>query len=139
MYGPERISINVINKEIGSPRASFYHHFSDLDIYIDALLEAHFELTQSFIQEGQRKCEKLIPDLYQLLSEFAPDLRFNRQLFINRHIPLYGFTFSKVFDQTASDFIIDLFIEEYNLRRKIEDVFTIWLMFAESWYIRIDP
>jgi AcrR family transcriptional regulator len=27
-YGPENISINAISKEIGSPRASFYHHFS---------------------------------------------------------------------------------------------------------------
>ena len=28
LFGPDNISINAISKELESPRASFYHHFS---------------------------------------------------------------------------------------------------------------
>lgn len=40
-YGPQNLSINKISKEIGSPRASFYHYFGDIDIFTEELLNMH--------------------------------------------------------------------------------------------------
>ena len=140
LYGPEKISINPISKEIGASRASFYHFFSDLENFFDALLESHFELVHAFIQEGQSKCKKLFPDVYQLFSEYSLGLKFNRQLFLHRRTPVFGFAFSKTFDLTTTSFISDLFIEKYNLQLlSKDDVTRIWLLFAECWYTRMDP
>ena len=31
LYGPENLSINKISKEVGFSRASFYHHFGNIE------------------------------------------------------------------------------------------------------------
>jgi len=36
--GPENLSINQIAKKIGASRSSFYHHFAEIDLFIDELL-----------------------------------------------------------------------------------------------------
>jgi len=68
LYGLENLSINKISKEIGSPRASFYHHFGDIEVFIEELLDMHWEIDQQFRSIGAQKCKKLFPDLYLLLN-----------------------------------------------------------------------
>lgn len=138
-YGPENISINAISKEIGSPRASFYHHFSDTEVFINFLLEAHAEIVNLFIEQGKGNCKHLLPDLYQLIEKFPMGLKFIRQLFLNRHIPLYGYMFLKFHEQFANGFILDLFVKEYDLNLKYEDASRLWLTLTESWFARIKP
>ena len=36
--GPENLSINQIAKKIGASRSSFYHHFAEIDLFIDERL-----------------------------------------------------------------------------------------------------
>ena len=110
LYGPENISINAISKEIGSPRASFYHHFSDLEVFINLLLEKHLEAIKSFVQEGKEYCNCLLPDFYQLLEKYPLGLKFHRQIFMNRHIPILRYVFSEVHIETSKEFVLDLFV-----------------------------
>ena len=139
LYGPENISINAISKEIGSPRASFYHHFGGLESFIDFLLETHLEAIKSFVQEGKEHCNRLVPDFYQLLEIFPMGLKFQRQIFINRHLPIFGYMFTKIESKTSKELILDLFVKEYKLSLKHEDVSKIWFTITESWYSRINP
>lgn len=139
LYGPNNISINAISKEIGSPRASFYHYFSDMEVFSNILLEAHVDVIDSFIGLGKQECKRLIPDLYGLLERFPMGLKFQRQLFLNRHIPQFGYLFSKSHDQTINELILDLFFDEFDLNLKREDAARLWLTLTESWYARIDP
>ena len=139
LYGPENISINAISKEIGSPRASFYHHFGGLEIFIDFLLETHLEAIKSFVQEGKEYCNCLLPDFYQLLEKYTLGLKFHRQIFINRHLPIFGYMFTKIESKTSKELILDLFVKEYKLSLKHEDVSKIWFTITESWYSRINP
>ena len=69
LFGPENLSINKISKEIGSSRASFYHHFGDIDVFIEELLDMHWQVNQQFFSAGASKCKKLFPDLYLLLEQ----------------------------------------------------------------------
>ncbi|MCK5701471.1 MAG: TetR/AcrR family transcriptional regulator, partial [Cyclobacteriaceae bacterium] len=78
LYGPENISINAISKEIGSPRASFYHHFSDMEVFINFLLETHLDVFKSYVEEGKEYCDCLIPDFYQLLEKYPMGLKLQR-------------------------------------------------------------
>ena len=139
LFGPENISINAISKEIDSTRSSFYHHFSDMEVFFASLLESHYQLTKQFIVEGKQNCKKLIPDLYILLEKFSLGLKFNRQLFVNRHIPSFGFMFNRVFEKVTEDFVLDLFVHQFNLQLERNDVASIWLTLTESWYARINP
>ena len=135
--GPENLSINKISKEIGSSRASFYHHFGDIDVFIDALLDMHWQIIQQFILTGKKECKKLYPDLYILLEQNPVPLKFDRQLFINRSNPLYNYLFSKAYNESSKKFILKLFSKEFGLKNN-EETFNLWVTVGESWYSRLD-
>ena len=139
LYGPDNISINAISKEIGSPRASFYHHFSDMEVFINLLLETNLDVNKIFIEEGKECCDRLLPDYFQLLERFPMALRFQRQLFINRHIPIFGYMFSKIQSRVSKELTLDLFVREFDLNHKHEDMAELFLTLSESWYTRINP
>ena len=138
LYGLENLSINKISKEIGSPRASFYHHFGDVDVFIEELLDMHWEIDQQFCSIGAQKCKKLFPDLYLLLEQYPIPLKFSKQLFLNRNIPAFNYLLMKTYNGSAKAFILKLFSEQYGLNHKNEDTYNLWLTVGESWYSRLD-
>ncbi len=138
-YGPEKLSINKISKELGSSRASFYHHFGDVDVFTEALLDYYFNELVIYCIEGEANCKNLFPDLYSFLSKNTLILKFSRQLFLNRQIPAYDEFFSKVFQSPSLKFMPNLFIEQYKFGISDEAALKLWLTVSESWYSRIDP
>ena len=139
LYGPETLSINKISKEIGTSRASFYHHFGDIDVFIEELLDMHWQINQQFCSIGSRECKKLFPDLYLLLEQYPVPLKFSRQLFINRNNPAYNYLFIKTYNASARAFILKLFSEQFDLHHIDEATYNLWLTVGESWYSRLDP
>lgn len=137
LYGPENISINKISKEIGFSRASFYHHFGDLDIFIEELLDLHWKICVQFISIGKVECKVLYPDLYILLSQNIIPLKFNRQLFINRNVPAYNYLFIKTYNGAAKIFTLKLFSAQFDFKNN-EETFDLWVTVGESWYSRLD-
>ena len=139
LYGLENLSINKISKEIGSPRASFYHHFGDIEVFIEELLDMHWEINQQFCSIGVQKCKKLFPDLYLLLEQYPITLKFSKQLFLNRNIPAYNYLFMKTYNASAKAFILKLFSEHFSFHHTEEETYNLWLTLGESWYSRLDP
>ena len=139
LYGPDNLSINKISKEIGTSRASFYHHFGDIDVFIEELLDMHWQINQQFCSIGSRECKKLFPDLYLLLEQYPVPLKFSRQLFINRNNPAYNYLFIKTYNASARAFILKLFSEQFDLHHIDEATYNLWLTVGESWYSRLDP
>ena len=136
LFGPN-ISINKISKEIGFSRASFYHHFGDYDIFIEELLNVHWEICQQFISIGEEECKVLYPDLYILLSQNIIPLKFNRQLFINRNVPAYNYLFIKSYNEAAKIFTLKLFSAQFDFKNN-KETFDLWITVGESWYSRLD-
>ena len=138
LFGPENLSINKLSKEIGSSRATFYHHFGDIEIFIEELLNMHWQICQQFSSVGAEKCKRLIPDLYKLLEQYPLPLQFHKQLFLNRHIPAFNFLFIKVYNAHANAFILTLFSEQFGLRQTKENINNLWLTVGEAWYSRLN-
>lgn len=138
LYGPENLSINKISKEIGSSRASFYHHFGDIEVFIEKLLDMHWRMSQQFCSFGARECENYFPDLYLLLEQYPIPLKFSKQLFLNRNIPAFNYLFMKTYNASASAFILKLFAKQFGLHQNDEDTYNLWLTVGESWYSRLD-
>lgn len=76
IYGPENLSINKLSKELGSLRASFYHHFGDIEIFIQSLLDMHWQIIIEYCSIGKKECKKLFPDLYVLIAQFPLSMKF---------------------------------------------------------------
>ena len=138
LYGPKNLSINKLSKEIGSARASFYHHFGDIEVFIEELLDMHWQINQQFCSIGARECKKLFPDLYLLLEQYPIPLQFSKQLFLNRNNPAYNFLFMKTYNASAGAFILKLFSKQFGLHHIDEDTYNLWLTVGESWYSRLD-
>lgn len=139
LYGPENLSINKISKEIGSSRASFYHFFGDLDVFIEELLDKHWEIGQDFNSAGIESCKRLFPDLYKLVEKYPIPLQFTRQLFLNRHIPAFNYMFNKMYCSHSHSFILTLFAEQYSLHQSKEIIENLWKTVGDSWYSRLNP
>ncbi len=139
LYGPANLSVNKISKEIGSPRASFYHYFGDIEVFIEALLDMHWQMGRKFSRMGAEECKKLFPDLYLLLGKYRTPLLFSRQLFLNRNIPAFNYLFVKTYEFSARSFILKLFAEQFNIHQYSEETYNLWLTVGESWYSRLNP
>ena len=137
--GPENLSVNHMAKEIGSSRSSFYHHFGDLEIFLDSILEMHWEIVLEFNESGMARCKNLVPDLYELLAEYPIPLKFNRQLFHNRHIPRYNFLFNKAYQASGEAFLIKLFAIHIGIDTSSDNMEHLWLTLGEAWYSRLNP
>lgn len=78
--GPQKGSISRIGQEIGASRSSFYHHFAEIDLFVDELLARHWAVCQEFNQTGKVSCKSLNPNLDDLLAAYPLALQFSRQV-----------------------------------------------------------
>lgn len=139
LYGPDKLSINKISKEIGSSRASFYHHFGDIEIFINELLDMHWQIHQQFCAVGALECKKHLPDVYLLLEQYPIPLQFSKQLFLNRKCPAYNLLFIKTYNAASEAFVLKLFSDQFGFPHNNENTKNLWLTVGESWYSRLDP
>ena len=135
--GPDNLSINKLSKELNSSRASFYHYFGDIDVFIDELLAMHWKIALDFTRQGKVECKKLFPDLYNILAEHPIPLKFSIQLFRHRNTPAYNFLFIKTYESSAMSFVLKLFSREYKLVQSESELLKLWLTVGETWYSRL--
>jgi len=139
MAGPVNMSISQVGKEIGASRSSFYHHFGDLEFFIDELLAAHYEVCQEFDRQAQKNCQNLIPDLYRELAKHPVSLQFHIQLFRHRDRPSFNYLFLNTIESSARNFALRLFNKYLQLNLPEKDIYNLWLTLCEAWYSRLDP
>jgi AcrR family transcriptional regulator len=91
LTGQIGLKIEPLAKKVGISKSSFYHHFADIELFIDFLLKYHIE--QSYIIAGKEKNAKNIdPELINVLVAHRTDLLFNRQLRIHENVQLFAKT-----------------------------------------------
>jgi AcrR family transcriptional regulator len=139
LTGPNKFSVNKVSKMSGLSRASFYHHFGDIDIFFEELLMMHWQITEMFIHSGREHCRQLIPDLYDLLEQNPIPLKFALQLFHHRSAPEFNFIFIKSYEAIAKGFALKLFSNHLDFTQTGEEVYHLWLTLGEAWYSRLDP
>jgi AcrR family transcriptional regulator len=138
LYGPDKLSINQISKEISASRASFYHFFGDTDLFIEELLAKHWQTSLQFNAMGKEQCRALLPDLYELLGQFTIPLSFSLQLFHHRSDPRYNYLFSKTYAVSSDAFTLKLFADHLGLNPQDQAVYNLWFTMGEAWYSRLD-
>ena len=80
--GPYGLKIERLAKEVGKNKSSFYHLFSDLEVYTERLLTFHLHQAKIIAEkESNSENEK---ELIDVILEHKIDLLFNRQLRIHR-------------------------------------------------------
>ena len=92
--GPKELKIERLARQVQKNKSSFYHYFSDTEIFTQQLLEYHL-VQAGIVAEKESQC-KTQPELIDILVFHKMDLLFNRQLRIHRENPLFKSCFEKV-------------------------------------------
>lgn len=75
--GSGRLKIEPLAQRVGISKSSFYHHFADMEIFVDFLLKHHIKQSYA-IADKERKAKNINPELVNILVEHKIDLLFNR-------------------------------------------------------------
>jgi AcrR family transcriptional regulator len=136
LFGEKGLKIEQLAKDVGISKSSFYHHFADLDIFMEELMQHH--LKNSAVIANKEKLAKTInPELINILLEHKTDLLFNRQLRINSNKSKYKDTLMKSNYIVGKDFI-SLWLTDTKLiiqQKQAEGLFELAL---ENFYLQIN-
>lgn len=134
--GQSGLKIEPIAKRVGKSKSSFYHHFADLELFIDFLLKHHIQ--QSYIiAEKEQKANNITPELIDILVEHKTDLLFNRQLKINQNIQSFADTLM-LSNKIVGDSFVKVWVKDLSLQltqKQIEGIFTLAL---ENFFLQIN-
>lgn len=135
--GPDGINIKALSEACGLPRPNFYYHFPDKEYLIDQLLKMHLELELTYEHELKEKLHTFLPDLYEILVDYKPVIKFHWQLFRNRHVLKYNHVYLTL-NNTSGELILPKFKDYYKLEVSGSKLKSIWGTLIDSWYSRLD-
>lgn len=114
--GVHGLNIELIAKNIGKNKSSFYHYFGTLDSFQESLLDYHLQQTVEAARRAHL-CKEMKPDVLRLLEEMKLDIFFHKQLRINRSIPEFKSCFERAF-MKIEEAIIDKWSANLGLHDK---------------------
>lgn len=103
--GLNGLKIEAIARKVKINKSSFYHHFADIEIYIEYLLDYHVAQIKKLVEE-EKACSSINPDWINVLLRYKTELLFNRQLRINRNHKELKRCFEKTTRMAESDIIL---------------------------------
>ncbi|MCU0350235.1 MAG: TetR/AcrR family transcriptional regulator [Flavobacterium sp.] len=136
LLGEKGLVIEHLAKEVGISKSSFYHHFADLDIFLEKIFLHHLTKS-SVIAEKESKAVKINPDLINILIEHKIDLLFNRQLRINSNKTNFKDTLIKSNKIIGIDFI-KLWLKDTKLNLTPKQAEAIFELAMENFFLQIN-
>lgn len=136
LYGQAGLKIEPLATLVGKSKSSFYHHFVDLDIFMDYLLKHHIERSYTIAQKEQQ-AKTIEPELINVLVEHKTDLLFNRQLRIHQNIKLFADTLTQS-NRIVGDAFVNVWMKDLGLQlsqKQIEGIFSLAL---ENFFLQIN-
>lgn len=135
LQGYRQIRIERLAKKVGISKSSFYHHFADLEVFVECLLDYHLEQARILAQK-EENAQSIQPELVEILLAHKVDLLFNRELRIHRD----NKTFAKVLaksDAIVGDAFVKLWLREAKLNLKPSQIEAIYDLALENFFLQI--
>jgi len=136
LQGEEALKIESLAKKVGVSKSSFYHHFADLEVFVEALLQFH--LAQShIIAQKEQQAKTVAPDLITILVTHKIDLLFNRQLRIHQNKPHYLATLNAS-NKIVGDAFTQVWIQDLQLKLSPQQLEGIFSLALHNFYLQIN-
>ncbi len=88
LQGLPGLKIEPLARAVGVSKSSFYHHFADMEVFMERLLRYHLEQAAAMAKK-EEQARSVDPELIDILLQHKADLLFNRQLRIGSDHPLF--------------------------------------------------
>jgi AcrR family transcriptional regulator len=136
LCGYQSLKIEPLAKKVGVSKSSFYHHFADLDLFIQLLLKHHIQQS-NIIAIKEQNAININPELINILVDHKTDLLFNRQLRINSNIILFEEAVS-ISNKIVGDAFKMTWMKEINLKLNTNQMEGIFALAIENFYLKIN-
>lgn len=134
-HGPHGLKVEALARRAGISKSSFYHHFGDVDVFVEALLQHHLKRAHE-IAGRERQCKNVDPELLLILIDVKEDLLFNRQLRVNRDIPQFKTCFELAGHETGTA-IMKIWSEAIGLSHDAASAELILVLTLENFFLQI--
>lgn len=133
--GPQGLKVEVISRKVNKSKSSFYHHFADIEVFTEILLQHHLERAK-YIVKKESLCQNIVPELLLVLLDFKQDLFFSRQLRIHRNIPAFQECFERVNKEIGEAFL-KIWAKELQLENQKQASLSVLEMVFDNFYLQI--
>lgn len=135
--GLDGLKVETLARKVGISKSSFYHHFADINIFIDCLLAHHNQQVQIIATEEQ-KCQSIDPELITVLLNHKTDLLFHRRLRVYRDNRLFNDTLSRS-NQLIRDGFMQVWVTDLNLELTQKQLDGLFDLALENFFLQITP
>lgn len=134
--GPQGLKVEVIARKVQKSKSSFYHHFADLEVFTEFLLDYHLQQAR-LLAERENQCKNIEPDLIEVLVDAKQDLLFNRQLRVHRNVE----AFRRCFEQ-STQYVTNAFLQVWAVElgidpKQLQLAQSMLDMLTENFYLQI--
>jgi len=133
--GPNGLKVEHLARKTGISKSSFYHLFTDMDIFREKLLEHHL-VKAKLISEESKICKAIVPDVLELFIKEKIPLLFNRQLSIHRSNQLFQ-TYSDKAIAIVEAAYFDKWVDLLNLHTQQHIARNILKIYTDNFLLRI--
>jgi AcrR family transcriptional regulator len=135
LEGLSGLKIEPIANEVGISKSSFYHHFGDIECFIELLLKHHIERSL-VISKKERNAAIIDPDLINIIIEHKIDFLFNKQLRINSNHKLFPETLEHS-NQVVGDLFSMRWVNDINQKLTKNQTEAILQLVIENFFLQI--
>lgn len=135
--GLPSLKVEQLAKDVGISKSSFYHHFSDIEVFKERLLQEHLNNAR-LIAEKERMATSIQPELISILIAHKIDLLFHRQLRFNANHPDYGAALKKANALIGTDFV-KLFLKDTKIPLTMDQAAGFFELALENFFLQINP
>lgn len=133
--GPDGLQVEVLARRVKKSKSSFYHHFADLDVFTELLLQYHLDQAKRVAQR-EALCQNIVPDLIHLLLDVRHDLLFNRQLRIHHHVPAFKTCFNRT-NQYLEDAFLNVWAKDLGLAGRVELARDVLSLVLDNFFLQL--
>jgi AcrR family transcriptional regulator len=133
--GINGLKIEKIARQVGKNKSSFYHLFSDIDIFQEKLLDYHIQRAK-LIAIDASNCKSVEPDLLNLFIDIKQDLLFNKQLRVGRENLAFEKCFKKA-NELVEEKFFDIWLKTLGLENQPDIARNFLTLTSENFYLQI--
>lgn len=137
LQGENALKIEILAKKIGISKSSFYHHFADMQLFVEALLNYHLEQSK-VIAEKEKLAQTIQPELIEILVAHRINLLFNRQLRFNQQKNEFRETLEKS-NQIIGNEFVRIWATDLQLNLSVKQLESIFELALENFFLQINP
>lgn len=134
--GPQGLKVEVIARRVNKSKSSFYHHFADLEVFTEFLLDHHLKQSAE-IAELEKSCKTIDPELIDVLIGVKEDLLFNRQLRFHRDNLSYKACFEKA-NEEVGEALLEVWANDLGLEGNLHLAKNMFELALENFYLQIN-